>query len=312
MRPTCPGHQHQPITSMALPGFKPIELYDQDILNTYLRGDPPQISELTFTNLFIWRHYYRPVWRQAGDCLFIVCDPVDGQVFALPPVGLGNKIKALAQLFDLPLNGGAIGKVSRVGRDFIERYVDLHRYRVEADPDQSDYLYLTQDLINLSGRHLHQKRNHYNHFIKHFSFECRLLDESLVTDVLQMQEEWCQIRDCESDSRLSGENKAIWEALQNFHRLSYRGMAIVINNKIQAFSLGEPLNADTVVIHAEKANPGIRGLYATINQRFCQEVWKDYKYINREQDLGVEGLRQAKKSYNPHRMIEKFNLYLNY
>ena len=93
-----------------------------------------------------------------------------------------------------------------------------------------------------------------------------------------------------------------------FGELDYRGGAIVINGKVEAFALGEPLNEDTVVIHIEKANPDIPGLYAAINQLFCRHVWSHMKYVNREQDLGVEGLRKAKESYYPHHMVRKYTI----
>lgn len=98
------------------------------------------------------------------------------------------------------------------------------------------------------------------------------------------------------------------EALTHFEELEYRGGAIEIDSRIEAFSLGEPLNTDTAVIHIEKANPEIPGLYAAMNQLFCQNAWSDMAYINREQDLGIEGLRKAKESYNPHHIAKKFTI----
>ncbi len=121
-----------------------------------------------------------------------------------------------------------------------------------------------------------------------------------------MQEDWCEMRDCEESSDLFEEDRAVYEALTHFDELDYTGGAIVIESKVEAFSLGEPLNPTTAVIHIEKANPAISGLYAAINQRFCQGAWSGMTYINREQDLGVEGLRKAKQSYHPHHMVKKY------
>jgi hypothetical protein len=131
---------------------------------------------------------------------------------------------------------------------------------------------------------------------------------NLVRAVLEMQEAWCTLRDCAEDPGLGAEDRAIHEALCHFGRLDYRGGAILIEGKVEAFSLGEPLNPDTVVIHIEKANPEIPGLYAAINQRFVQHAWADYRWINREQDLGLPGLRQAKESYNPDHLEDKYEL----
>jgi hypothetical protein len=123
-----------------------------------------------------------------------------------------------------------------------------------------------------------------------------------------MQETWCQLKNCQEDPSLLMEDYAIHQALTYFEDLNFRGGAILIDNKVEAFALGEQLNKDTAVIHIEKANPDILGLYAAINQLFCLKTWSHMKYINREQDLGVEGLRKAKESYHPHHMVNKYIL----
>jgi hypothetical protein len=105
---------------------------------------------------------------------------------------------------------------------------------------------------------------------------------------------------------LGNESIAIKEAFSRFEELGVKGGAILINGKVEAFTLGEPLNRDTVVIHIEKANPAFEGLYTLINQAFVEHQWAEYTYINREQDLGEEGLRKAKESYFPHHMINKY------
>ena len=99
-------------------------------------------------------------------------------------------------------------------------------------------------------------------------------------------------------------------ALTHFEDLGFQGGAIVIDSRLEAFSLGEALNENTAVIHIEKANPDIPGLYAAMNQRFCQNAWPSMDFINREQDLGLEGLRKAKESYHPHHMTNKYTLVL--
>ena len=114
------------------------------------------------------------------------------------------------------------------------------------------------------------------------------------------------MRECVLKPDLLAEDFAVHEALTHFGELGYQGGAILINSVVEAFSLGEPLNRDTAVIHIEKANPDILGLYAAINQLFCLNSWSNVTYINREQDMGVEGLRKAKESYYPHHMVNKY------
>ena len=109
---------------------------------------------------------------------------------------------------------------------------------------------------------------------------------------------------------LLGEERAIYEALKNMGNLNFKGGVILINGKVEAFALGEQLNPHTAVIHIEKANPAFDGLYQLINQEFCMHEWKNLPYINREQDLGEEGLRKAKLSYHPHHLVNKYTVKL--
>ncbi|MBI4966035.1 MAG: DUF2156 domain-containing protein [Desulfomonile tiedjei] len=288
--------------------FKPIELTAKEVFDDFFSQDPPQTSELTFTNLFMWRHRYRPKWRRREDCLLIILHPLDSLPFALPPVGPGNKRGALDFLAKLLGDLTNEVMICRVSKDFVEELVDPEQYEIVKDRDNSDYVYLAEDLINLPGNKYHGKKNHINRFTKDYEFEYRELDLDLVHCCLNLQESWCEIKDCGESPALMAEDMAIYEALKNYEELDYKGGVILVNSLVEAFSLGEMLNPDTAVIHVEKANPEIPGLYAVINQLFCQEAWSKAKFMNREQDLGIEGLRKAKKSYYPHHMVEKFML----
>lgn len=289
-------------------GFQPLDLPDRELVAGYLRRDPPETSELTFTNLFVWRGHYRPLRREFADCLLVVLQPPGSDPVGLPPVGPGDRAAALDELARILLEWSGRARIERVGRAWADAVVDPARYQILPDPDQSDYVYRVDDLIHLSGRKYHQKKNHLNQFLNSHDFECRRLDQDLVQSVLAMQESWCRMRECALDPSLSDEDRAVYEALTHFGRLDYQGLALLMNGRVEAFSLGEPLNPDTVVIHFEKANPDIRGLYAVINQRFLQDVWSGFTFVNREQDLGVEGLRRAKESYHPDHMVDKFVL----
>jgi hypothetical protein len=288
--------------------FKPIEVGHKDLFKTFLASDRPQASELTFTNLFMWRHHYRPLWSQKDDCLLIILRPEGIPPFGLPPIGPGDRGKALDALCEnlKPLTPEV--RICRAGEDFVARHVDQERFDVFLDRDNSDYVYQAKDLIRLSGRKYHRKKNHLNRFSKNYRFEYRSLDVDLVKAVLDMQEKWCQIRECHLEPGLLSEDYALREALSYFEELDYEGGAIEIAGKIEAFSLGELLNPDTAVIHIEKANPEIPDLYVAINQHFCQNAWHQMTYINREQDLGIEGLRRSKESYHPHHMVKKYTL----
>lgn len=288
--------------------FTPIEIQDKPLFDEFLRKDPPQVSELTFTNLFIWRHHYQPAWLEWNGCILIVFHPQKGSVYGLCPFGPGDKKSALGILCKEIAKQTAEGRICRVGEEFVTRHVDPAKFEVVPDRDNSDYIYLTKDLINLSGNKYHRKKNHLNQFLKNHAFEYRPLDAELVKRVLGMQESWCQIRECVLKPDLLAEDFAVHEALIHFEALGYQGGAILVNSVVEAFAMGEMLNQDTAVIHIEKANPDIPGLYAAINQLFSLNAWSRATYINREQDMGVEGLRKAKESYYPHHMVNKYTL----
>ncbi len=288
--------------------FKPIQIEHKEIFDHFLHEDPPHTSELTFTNLFIWRHLYHPSWVQWKSYLLIILQPEGTTPFGLPPIGPGEKIGALEKLCDRLKNITHKVKICRASEEFVKKYVDHDRYSSFLDRDNSDYVYNTSDLIQLYGRKYHRKKNLLNRFLKNYQFEYRVLDMELVECFLDMQEKWCQIKECVDNPGLLSEDYAIYEALTHYEELYYRGGAIQIDSKIEAFSLGESLNTDTAVIHIEKANPDIPGLYSAINQLFCSNTWYNMKYINREQDLGIEGLRKAKESFHPHHMVNKYTI----
>jgi len=291
--------------------FKKIDLTHKPLFDRIFAENPPQVSELTFTNLFMWRHRNRPAWRVHDGFLFIVMRPEEEPGFALPPVGKGDVRAALEELSDDLMSLRMEPRISRADKAFVEAHVDRKRFEVIEDPANHDYVYLTHELIELPGNKFHQKKNHLNKFIKNYKYEYQTLDTDLVDCFLNLQEVWCELKDCDLTPGLFHENQAICQALANYEDLGFEGGAILIDKKVEAFALGEKLNPDTAVIHVEKANPDIPGLYAAINQQFCSEHWNNVTYINREQDLGVEGLRKAKKSYHPHHMVEKFTLIRN-
>jgi uncharacterized protein len=293
---------------MNIHDFKPLEIEDKAVFDAVFRQDPPRISEMTFTNLFMWRHHYQPLWLEAEGCLLVLFQPQKGPVYGLPPMGGGNKAKALAMLC---MEIGRISeeiRICRVPEDFVQAHVDSALYACLPDRNNSDYVYLTRDLIHLSGNKYHRKKNHLNQFMKNHEFEYRALDITLVQRVLDMQETWCQMRECTADPELLAEDYAVRQALTRFEALGYDGGAILMDSRVEAFSIGEALNPETAVIHIEKANPRIPGLYAAMNQLFCKEAWSSFRYINREQDMGVEGLRKAKESYYPHHMVNKYTV----
>jgi len=175
--------------------------------------------------------------------------------------------------------------------------------------DHFDYVYASSDLVSLAGRRFHSKKNFLNRFEKHHpTLQYLPLAENLIPECIRVLDRWCLNRDCERNPVLQAEVDAVRQAFIHFDSLDLAGGTILIDGQVEAFTLGGRLNAETAVIHIEKADPDIHGLFAVINQRFVREQWASVPWINREQDLGEENLRKAKLSYQPARLVEKFKI----
>ncbi len=289
------------------PEFDEISLKNQPAVDWFLKQYPPDISEYTFTNLFIWR-MARPIkFSLLEENLCVLAQDSHGDTFMMPPVGHGDACKLAETLFSFMESSGHKPKMSRVPEDMTNKLKECG-FSAELDRDNSDYVYLVTDLANLEGRKYDGKRNHIKKCLTEHNPEYKTMTPDIVEQCLELQTEWCNLRQCEANPGLASENIAVKEIFTYMDKLPVFGGVIFINGKIEAFSIGEKLNEQTAVVHFEKANPEIDGLYQLINQWFCQYELKDYTYVNREQDLGIEGLRRAKQSYHPHRMVEKYTV----
>jgi hypothetical protein len=293
------------------PLFKDISLQDKPLLDLTFQQFPPTNSEFTFSNLFIWRHAYQIKLSRWQEFLCLFAES-GTPPFLFPPIGGGDVVECCRTVLRLMKQKGVPAKIARVPEELITRLDwKSEGFRVEFNRDQSDYVYLSADLIHLQGRKYHRKRNHIKQFKQKYTYEYLPLIPERIPECLRLQTEWCDLRQCEVILGLYNESIAIQEALTHFETLGMKGGAILINGRVEAFTLGEALNPDTVVIHIEKANPAFEGLYPTIHQAFLESQWSGYTYVNREQDLGEEGLRKAKESYFPHHMVNKYSLSLN-
>lgn len=287
------------------PDFKPLSLEDRDQITACLRRSPPVTSELTFTNLFMWRYHYNFQWCLADDTLLIIGQIDKAPPFGLPPVGPGDLSSAIEQLLSFLANQSDIPEIHRVPEVLAQHYSAALSLEVLEDRANSDYVYRAESLISLSGRKYHRKRNHTKQFRKRYDYRYQPLKDDWIEACLELEEQWCRLRSCVDNPALLNEEQAIREALLHYNHLECQGAALVVDEKVVAFSLGEPLNPDTALIHLEKANPEFSGSYAVINQEFCQNAWSDFTYINREQDLGESGLRKSKLSYYPDHLSNK-------
>ena len=293
---------------MEFPEFKAIELQDRDFIQNVLSKYQPQTSEWTFTNLFIWQNHYQFQWTTYNNNLIILCS--NNGLYFFQPIGLESRLEVTRMLLRwLKKEKGEMEpRIERADQRLIAEIKGADDFIIEPTPDQFDYVYRAVDLIKLAGRKYHQKKNHLNSFIKNNQFTYEPLSERYIKECLELTDTWCQLHRCEDDMNLLSEWEAIRETLANFSALKIQGGVILIDKKVEAFALGELLNNSSAVVHIEKANPEIRGSYAIINQQFCEKTWQNTEYINREQDLGEPGLRQAKESYNPVHLVDKFRI----
>ncbi|MGE4283644.1 MAG: DUF2156 domain-containing protein, partial [Clostridia bacterium] len=243
------------------------------------------------------------------DYLCIFAQYENNNPFVLMPIGEGNILPVIEELITYFKSIGAKLIIRSLTKGMIEQIEREVPSKFEYKPERStfDYVYLNSDLINLEGKKYHSKRNHINKFISTYDYTYYPLTKDLVDECIKAAEEWCEKKNCEESAGLEQEKLAIIDALNHFEQLGFKGGVIKIDGKVIAFTYGEQYTDDMAVIHVEKADSDIHGSYTVINQKFCENEWREVEYINREEDLGIAGLRKAKKSYYPVRMIEKYS-----
>jgi len=306
------------------PEFRELKIEDREILQTYLDQLPAETADQNFTSLFMWRHNYNVKISRLNGSICLHCTALEGEFF-FPPVGermLESAETCLAFLKERakePIIG-------RASESLVKKcFADRTRFSVKEDRDSSEYVYLTEHLIKLSGRSYHGQRNHIRKFKRMYpDFSLELIDpeNGNIAECLELAEEWFAMKWHALSERpglspealayqqtfLKDERVAIKELFSHFHELHVTGLAIRVDGRIRAFSVGEPLNEDTAVIHLEKVDHAYRGLSQFICQAFCEHVWADYTFINREEDLGFEGLRRAKLALGPHHLAQKYDV----
>ncbi len=287
------------------PESRPLALEDKAVFTTAFKKFTPVISEFTFTNLFAWRHAYGLCLSQLGNALLVISRGKT-RTFIFDPIGPpAIKRATIEQCFAL---GGPETVFARLPQVTADLFKSNASFRIEGDRDNFDYYYRVKDLIELKGRGYDGKRNFIKRFRESYAYEYRPLTPDSIRDCLSFKEEWCLAKDCLRSEGLTREKEALEEMLHHFQELGVAGGMIEVNGKVEAVTLGEALNPKTFVVHMEKANGSLVGIYQAINQMFCASAAASYHYVNREQDLGVEGLRQAKESYHPCGMVKKYTL----
>lgn len=295
------------------PDFKPIELQDLHFLHEILRQYQPRVSEWTFTNLFIWRTLYGFQWSLYKEWLMVICREGNNGFYAMEPIGPPSRREPAVTLLEWlwQEKNSPDPRIERADKSLASELDGLKNLTVEPAREHFDYVYLRDDLVALTGNKYRSKRNHINQLFRSYKFEYEALKQHHIDECLKLQEKWCILKRCEEDLNLSSEWEAVREILHHYKALNLKGGVVTVEKEVMAFTIGELLNNDTAVVHIEKADPDIPGLYQIVNQQFCEKTWENVLYINREQDLGLPGLREAKLSYYPHHFVEKYRIRLN-
>ncbi|MDI6698803.1 MAG: phosphatidylglycerol lysyltransferase domain-containing protein [Candidatus Saccharicenans sp.] len=286
------------------PQLKPVELTDRDEVNNYFNAYPPEVCELTFANIYIWRHWEKPQLTKINGNLCVFCSPSDEPSYFFEPVG-ENRIRETVEtcLSVAP-------RLSRVSENFLSKLGPDLIY--QEDRDNFDYVYLTEELASLRGKKYDGKRNLIKKFEKNYKAGVRPLSESDVPGCLDLVDRWesnSPEENRNSDQRSRAASQAIREALLNLRALGLGGLVAVINGRVEGFCLGERLNPETAVVHVELASREIAGLHQFMNRECARTIWKEFRYLNREQDAGLPGLRRSKLSYHPHCLLKKYNIF---
>lgn len=286
--------------------LKKLTVEDRDLFLQYYKKNPAKCSYLSFANLFVWKDAEDIEYFQFENLLIVTGKSIyDGKRYFMLPLGdciCGEVKKLLDDKFgtDYHIYGITGEDFHRINRHCADEF-DLIRQR-----DMDNYVYTSEKLISLSGKKLHAKRNHINKFKDLYSYSYERLNENNRKELDIFIEEWYAKKEDSAEESLMLERTALENALKNLNKLELKCGMLKVDGKIVAFSIGEQLNEDTALIHFEKADTDYQGAYPMINNEFVKNEWSHLRYINREDDMGLEGLRKAKLSYQPDIMVEMY------
>ncbi|MGE4272128.1 MAG: DUF2156 domain-containing protein [Desulfitobacterium sp.] len=291
--------------------FKKVEISDQEWVKPLLKASNLSGGHQNYTNIFSWSDMYNYQVAKVNEYL-VVKGQIDGEPpYYFYPAGTGDVQPVLAEMkrdaeenhHEFIVLGMSVENMTTMKALYPEHfeYQDMR--------DSFDYIYLAEKLATLAGRKLQAKRNHINRFQANNNWSFELLTQENLAECWNMNLEWCRRNNCKDDEQLRAEYCAVKKDFDYFTVLELEGGIIRVEGKIVAFTMGERLNSDTYIVHVEKAFSEIQGAYQIINREFVKwivETYPDIIYVNREEDMGYEGLRKAKLSYHPDKMEEKY------
>ena len=294
--------------------FKPVEAEDLEELNPFFCKRPNKTCDSVFLDSFIWREYYNVRYAVSDNKAILWLMDLDGKTGSAMPICSEEDLEyyfwKLVEYFNTELKAPLY--INLADEEAVEQLGLKNmpdKFKITEQVDLKDYLYDGNAMRTLSGKKLHKKKNHLNAFKREYEgrYEYRRLCCSDRGDVWKFLDRWREEKGEEVEEHLDYEVRGIHEILKNCSLLNVRMSGVYIDGHLEAFTIGSynPLE-QMAVIHIEKANPEIRGLYQFINQQFLIQEFPDVTLVNREDDLGQEGLRHAKMSYNPCGFARKY------
>lgn len=286
--------------------FKKPTLDDMDWVKKAMENSGEMACEYCFGNLYIWTDIYHNTIA-CHDGMLFARDGGEQPVY-LYPCGQGDIKKAVDELIACEKEDGKPLEMYCLTPEKVRELDALYpdEFEFTADRAYFDYIYLTSELGSLAGRKLHSKRNHISFFKNNFDWSYEKINKENLGECYYMNMLWEKQRNPDGDEELNAELSAINRAFEHYERLGFTGGLIRKDGEVVAYTFGEEINGKVFCTHVEKAFADIRGAYPMINQQFCLNELMDYKYVNREDDTGDEGLRQAKESYLPAILLPKF------
>lgn len=296
--------------------FKEIDINAYEELRPYFNSVDYEACEYCFTTLYMWRHTYKTSYY-IGDEFAIIVGEYEGDRFSVLPLAKKDKIhKALDFMINYFKTEDHQIYLRAVTKEVVELLQKDYpgKFKYIEERDYFDYVYDAESLRTLAGRKNQKKRNHINYFLKEYEgrFEYKKLEEKDFDECIDLLKAWAnnKAEHGDTDDGIDDEFIGVKKIFDNYDVLKQdvKIAGIYIDSKLEAFTIGENINENMAVIHIEKANPEIRGLYPYINQQFLVHEFKDVEFVNREEDLGIEGLRKAKLSYHPCKFVEKYTV----
>jgi hypothetical protein len=284
--------------------WQPVSLAGREEYLRRLAACPTVTSDVAFGNIWGWREVYGLQWRFGRSHVWL--RQTKPSTVYWGPVGpwFGEDWEHCPVL----AGGGAFTRAPEaLARLWAERLPG--RVQLVECRGHWDYVYSVPELVELRGNRFHKKKNLLKQFVRDNPHRYHPMTPDCVEDVLQMQEQWCSWRDCESGDTLISENEAIRRVLENWDNMpGMFGGVLEVRGRIAAYTVAERLDEKSLVIHFEKGHAEYKGIYQAINQFFLANEAGDFELVNREQDLDDPGLRKAKESYNPVAYLKKFEV----